>query len=106
MSKPETETAAPGLVSIEGGDIVIRITPQALKFGTENCPLIQEWSGTFATYRKVTVTDIAAWRDAIIRELRREQEDGTTPVHLLLDRAVAKAFEGGEEGVDEEVVQI
>ena len=92
------------LVSIEGEDIVIRITPDALKFGTEHCPLFERWSDATGAFVAVTVTDAAAWRDAVVRALRREQEDGTTPVHLLLDQAVFHAFEMGEDGIDAEGV--
>ena len=34
------------------------------------------------------------------RELRREQEDGTTPVHTLFDDAVTAAVEDGCESAD------
>lgn len=87
------------LVHLEGDDIVIRITPAALKFASENGVLC-----TFSTYtnafRRVTVTDLAVWRGAVVRALRREEENGDTPVHLLLDTALEYAAEQGEEGIE------
>jgi hypothetical protein len=55
-------------------------------------------------FRTVTVTDPVAWRDAIIRALRREEENGDTPVHLLLDAALEHAADQGEEGVSIEEI--
>ena len=88
------------LATIEGEDIVIRITPKALLFGTENCPIIQKWSTEYNKYYKIKVRDMVSWRDSVIRELLREKEDGTTLIHLLLDKAVVNALENGEEGID------
>ena len=87
------------LVRVEGDDIVIRITPAALKFASENGVLC-----TFSThanrFRRATVTDLPAWRDAIVRALQREEENGDTPVQLLLDAALEYAAEQGEEGIE------
>ena len=86
------------LVSIEGEDIVIRITPDALKFATEHgclCTFIPQ-TGNF---RCAQITDLVRWRDAVLRALKREQENGDTPVHLMLDACLEHALEQGEEGV-------
>lgn len=44
----------------------------------------------------------------IVSELEREREDGTTPVHLMIDAAAEEAVEQGSLGVetkaDEEIV--
>ncbi len=51
------------------------------------------------------VTEALVAADDILRELRREQEDGTTVVHEMLDRAALAAWENGGEGfsgVDED----
>jgi hypothetical protein len=45
---------------------------------------------------KIVDPDLAA--EEIVRELTREEEDGTTPVHKLLDKAVFDAWENGGEG--------
>jgi hypothetical protein len=94
--RPDNDVV-PELVAIEGDDIVIRITAAALTFGTEHCPLLETQQRD--SFRRVRVTDLAAWRAAVVRALRRESENGDTPVHLLLDNAVFYAAEHGEEGI-------
>ena len=86
------------MVRIEGQDIVIRITPAALLFASENgclCTFSKQKNG----FRTVTVTGIVKWRDAVVRALLREKENGDTPVHLMLDDALEYAAEQGEEGI-------
>lgn len=87
------------LVRLEGEDIVIRVTPAVLKFASENGVLCT-FSVQKNDFRKVKVTDLSAWRDAIVRALRREAENGDTPVHLLLDAALEHAADQGEEGIE------
>lgn len=45
------------------------------------------------------VTDTKVFAEAIALELRREEEDGTTLVHRMLDKAATNAVENGCEGV-------
>ena len=88
----------PELVSLESEDIVIRITPDQLTFATEHgclCTFVPQ-TGNF---RGVQITDLPKWRDAVLRALRREKENGDTPIHLVLDGALEHALEQGEEGV-------
>lgn len=92
----------PELVCMEGDDIVIRITPYALQFATENGPALEFWHEGENRFRKVTVTDLSKWRDSVLRVLRREKENGDTLVHMTLDAAVREAYEQGEEGVEDE----
>lgn len=92
------ETVLQQLVKLEGDDIVIRITPDALTFATEHgvlCTFIPQ-TGNF---RSAQITDIAKWRDAVLRALRREKENGDTPVHIMLDACLEYALEQGGEGV-------
>jgi hypothetical protein len=99
MDMAETAGLAPTeLVNIEGDDIVIRITPDALTHATEHgvlCTFIPQ-TGSF---RAAQITDIVKWRDGVLRALRREEENGDTPVHLMLDACLEHALEQGEEGV-------
>lgn len=87
------------LVSVEGDDIVIRVTPGALVFATENAEALCTFSERKNDFRTVKVDDPVQWRDAIVRALRCEHENGDTPVTLLLDAALLYAVEQGEEGV-------
>lgn len=45
------------------------------------------------------VTDRDAFVRAIVDELLRDEEDGTTPVHRMFDAAAEEAVEQGAEGV-------
>lgn len=95
---PSAGLAPTELVTIEGNDIVIRITSGSLTHATEHgvlCTFIPQTGG----FRGAQITDAAKWRDAVVRALRREQENGDTPVHLMLDGALEYALEQGEEGV-------
>ena len=47
---------------------------------------------------KVTSADTFACE--VVRELEREEEDGTTPVHSLLDDVCMKAIDNGADGVE------
>lgn len=86
------------LVSIEGGDIVVRVTLDALVFASEN-GVLATFSKLKNGFRTVKVHDPVQWRDAIVRALRREKENGDTPVHLMLDDALEYAVDQGEEGI-------
>lgn len=99
MTDEKTAGLAPTeLVQIDGEDIVIRITLGALVFASEHGCLC-----TFSTlkndFRTVKVHDPVRWRDAIVRALRREKENGDTPAHLMLDEALEYALNQGEEGI-------
>jgi hypothetical protein len=86
------------LVSIDGDDIVIRVTLDALVHATEQ-GVLATFSKLKNDFRTVKVHDPVAWRDAIVRALRREKENGDTPVHLMLDAALEYAADQGEEGI-------
>ncbi len=88
-------------VSIVGGELMIRIGVKTLAVCAEQSP-VPEFSdfdeGTGKELRP-TVTDPAVFASEVLRELLYEQEDGTTPVHELLDRAMLDAVENGAEGI-------
>lgn len=88
------------IVQIEGDCLVIRLDPQVLKAATECCPTLCTWDDEAGEFRKPEVIDIVAWMKAVATELRRESEDGTTPVHKMLDQAFLLAVEGGAEGLE------
>ena len=52
------------------------------------------------SYSDVVVTDLAEFARDVVRELNREAEDGTTPIHELLDRALAEAVDQGSLGCE------
>ena len=95
--KPDNDQP-PNLVTVEGDDIVIRITPEALTFASEHgvlCTFIPQ-TGNF---RSAQITDMAKWRAEVVTALRREKENGDTPVHLMLDECLEYALEQGGDGI-------
>ena len=47
------------------------------------------------------VTDAHAFAKYFVDELNREEEDGTTPVHAMFDKAFTEAVENGADGINE-----
>jgi hypothetical protein len=86
------------LVTLEGEDIVIRITPDALVFASEH-GVLSTFSKLKNDFRTVSVFDVAAWRKEVLCALRRDAENGDTPVHLMLDDCLRWAVEQGPEGI-------
>ncbi len=72
------------------GDIIIRIPGAYLRHHVLMSEDLEEGS---------RVTNTKTFSDAVLRELNAEQDDGTTPVHLMLDQVVMEAIEQGAEGV-------
>ena len=73
-------------VGLVDGRLVISIGVNALAFAAANHD------------DGITICDPDLAAEEIVRELRREEEDGTTPVHRLLDKAVFDAWENGGDG--------
>lgn len=84
-----------GEAFIEDGAIVIRLPLDTFPEVVEAC-----WA-SMGIPTRLKITDAAKFAKEVCRELNEEQEDGTTPVHLLFDRAIERAFEQGAEGVEE-----
>jgi len=88
-------------VEIEGNEVVVRLTVDALVSATERGPalddLIHGRGGNEST--RVNVTDRLVWVDEFIRELRREEEDGTTLLHRAFDAAISRAVDSGAFGL-------
>ncbi len=80
---------------IENGAIVIRVPIDSLH---------QVVEGAWATgnleprYRIVNLDEFAA---DLRTELNREEEDGSTIVHRMFDKAINEAIEGGAFGIEE-----
>lgn len=83
-----------GEAFIEGDAIVIRIP-------LENLPAIVEgaWmAGGINT--RLKITDLRAFAKELCDEINREEEDGTTPFHRMVDAATEAVSESGGEGVE------
>ncbi len=80
---------------IQDGQIVISIDVDAL-------PVIVSGScGTGGLGGLWKVTDPAEFAEAVCSALNREEEDGTTRVHLMFDWAFDHAIDQGAEGIEE-----
>lgn len=77
-------------VAVVGGRLVISIGVRTLAFAVANSP---DHEGD-----PIKITDPLAAAKEIRVELVREEEDGTTEVHKLLDKAAYDAWENGGEG--------
>ena len=93
--------------AIEGDQLVIRIGLDTLAWAAERCPKFrneelvlqgkQEDLGPYV----IVENKLELARDGV-RELEREEEDGSTPLHYLLDEAIEKAYEEGSTGFTED----
>lgn len=79
-------------VKIEDGQLKISIGIALLAFAVQGQ---DQWPEEFY------VSDIREFAKSMARQLQREEEDGTTPVHRMLDAAADEVLEQGDDGVDE-----
>jgi len=86
-------TGKDSLLNVEISDDALKI-----KIGTE---VLFAACGQGRSYGlgDVTITDKELFLSELVRELKTESEDGSTPIHLMLDQAVTDALENGAEGV-------
>lgn len=86
-------------VRIEREQIVISIgvatLPKVVEFGHDHHSYDEE----AGDYLVPKITDPDTFAKEVLSELEREEEDGTTLVHLMFDKAIAHAIENGAEGV-------
>ena len=72
------------------GDITIKIPRSYLRHAITISEDMPEGS---------RVTNTKVFSDAVLVELEREQEDGSNPIHLMLDAVINEAVEQGCEGI-------
>jgi hypothetical protein len=80
---------------IEDGVIVIRVpiaNLQAVLDGGWGCNVYD---------KRYKITDADVFASELCRELNREEEDGTTPIHRLFDKSINEALNQGALGIDE-----
>jgi hypothetical protein len=85
------------LAQIEDGALVIRIRKDALVQGTEY--VLRGPEDILGEYRRVKVVDPDAWMREVVRVLNSEGDNGDTPVNILMDNAVNRAFDQGGAGI-------
>lgn len=89
-------------VNVEGDELVIRIGLGTLAWCAEHNPLFYQYDRHDESpehghgegpYCKVE--DQEQLGHDVVRQLLHEQEDGTTPLHLLFDHAIQDAVDDG-----------
>jgi hypothetical protein len=105
MSKEQVMNGfKPGLQSylrvlIQDNELQIRIGLETLKMAAEHCPEFQSESCEDGPYEKIVdANELAA---DVKRALEDEEEDGTTPLHKLLDAAIVAARDDGSLAFEE-----
>jgi hypothetical protein len=83
---------------IENGKLVISIGLNELAFAATHGPYF--FGAGNPEFEEPRVTDVNVFADAILDELLAEQEDGTTLVHEMFDKAAERAVENGCEGIE------
>lgn len=86
-------------VRIENDAIIIKLPLDTLKMATEYCGELATFDEAKNDWRKVEVTDLQEWAKAVVHELEREEEDGSTAITRMLDKAFEQAVEQGAEGI-------
>ncbi|TIT80135.1 MAG: hypothetical protein E5W57_04180 [Mesorhizobium sp.] len=92
LAEPERQPGQPLQIEVIGGRLVISIGVGALAFAVQHAD--NQWP------EDIYITDPYEFAKDVARQLRAEAEDGTTPVHVMLDRAAVEASAQGSEGTD------
>lgn len=88
-------------VAIRGNRLVIEISLPTLVTAFDACPEFEDDDNGENIF---IVTNQQEFIKSVRRALTHEQEDGTTIVHEMFDRAFVDVVEQGMEGVDERAV--
>lgn len=84
----------PLCVKIEGGILSISVGINVIKFAAETGFEVKDALG-----EAPVIFEPKLFAEDVARELQHEEEDGTTDVHLLLDKAIIRACENGSAGL-------
>jgi len=78
----------------DSGEIVIRVGKTHLAWMVQHIPSMKD----DRDLPYVRVADEVSLAKDVVKELTEEQEDGTTPIHLILDAALEAALDNGSDG--------
>lgn len=92
LVEPERQPGQALRVEVVGGRLVISIGIGALAFAVQYAD--NQWP------EDIYITDPHEFARDVARQLKTEGEDGTTPVHVMLDKAAVEASAQGSEGAD------
>lgn len=89
-------------VEVVKGRLVISIGVQTLAFAYTHSDLNNPYNEKTCEFQKLyEVTKPNDLAESVAMELNREEEDGTTPVHKMLDKVFEDVVENGGEGIEE-----
>jgi hypothetical protein len=94
MKKPQN---TPLRCRVVGSVLTIEIGVDTLKKAAERHESF--WQPETDKYA-VVVSNATQFAKDVRDELNREEEDGSTPLHILLDKAIEEAANNGSEGLD------
>jgi len=86
-------------VKIAKGVLTISIGMATLANAIRFNPDLAAWDEVTGDELLSEITDVTLFGKELVRALESEEEDGTTPVHLMLDAAALSAIENGAEGI-------
>ena len=101
-AKKNVAADCPLRCEIRNNQLIIRLGLNTLAFAAENPfgdSLFADGS-TVDDGSTITVVDKRAWAEEVLRALENEDEQGTAPVHTLLDQAMRSAIDDGAVGVE------
>jgi hypothetical protein len=87
-------------VEVIGGRIVIAIGVRTFAHAVQFAPRLERFRERTQEYERPKITDALQFAKEVVGELCQEEEDGTTPVHRMLDQAASDAIDNGAEGVE------
>ena len=86
-------------VCAEEGNLVIRISAETLAFAIKHMPKAEIFDEQMQEFFQPEVVDQVEFLKEMVLALEAEEEDGTTLVHRLLDKAALHIMHVGGEGV-------
>jgi hypothetical protein len=85
----------------DGGKAVIKDGALVISINVENLSVILEGAWAMNVFdQRYKVTDADAFAKELCYRLNEEDEQGTTLVHRMFDKAIINAIEWGAEGID------
>ncbi len=88
---------------VDGNQVVFRIGINTLVWAAEHCPKLHDGE-RHSEPPYIKVVDALSLAGDVVAEVNREEEDGSTPLHLMLDNAIFNACENGSIGFDYEAL--
>lgn len=86
--------------SIKDGVLTMQIGVDVIAHAVKLSPGLTIYDEKADKWLEPTITDSDKFAEEILQALRAESEDGTTLIHVALDKAAVNAIEYGAEGIE------